>query len=115
MPRQTEYEDDWNEVDPDEEDDALNAADDGEPTVPCPRCRRQIHEDSPRCPHCGNYVSEEDAPPGRKPWWILAGTLRVSLRSFIGHHWQQQSHLFVIRALFGIIGRLGKVPVQGIR
>jgi hypothetical protein len=37
-------------------------------TIPCPCC----HE-SPRYPHCGNYISEEDAPPGRKPWWIIAG------------------------------------------
>ena len=36
--------------------------DDEEATVPCPYCRHPIHEDSPRCPACGNYISAEDAP-----------------------------------------------------
>jgi MYXO-CTERM domain-containing protein len=66
MPRRHDHEDDW-----EEEFDS----EDEEPTVPCPSCRRPIHEDSPRCPHCGHYVSEEDAPPGRKPWWLVLGAL----------------------------------------
>jgi transposase-like protein len=49
--------------------------DDEEPTIPCPYCRREIHEESPRCPHCGNYISEEDNPPARKPWWVIVGAL----------------------------------------
>lgn len=44
-------------------------------TVPCPCCRRQIHEESERCPYCGNYLTEEDTPPSRKPWWIVVGVL----------------------------------------
>jgi hypothetical protein len=49
---------------------------DEEPTIPCPHCRRQIHEDSPRCPYCENYLSdEEEAPPSRKPWWIIVGVI----------------------------------------
>jgi predicted nucleic acid-binding Zn ribbon protein len=47
--------------------------DEGEATVGCPYCNEQIHEDSQRCPHCENYISEEDAPPGRKPRWIVVG------------------------------------------
>jgi len=46
-----------------------------EATVPCPHCGREIHEDSQRCPSCENYVTEEDAPSGRKPWWLVAGVL----------------------------------------
>ncbi len=49
--------------------------DDEEPTIPCPSCGKEMHEDSPRCPHCGNYRSEEDAPPARKSWWIVIGVL----------------------------------------
>jgi hypothetical protein len=65
----------WNE-----EEWEIDDSDDGvdgetEPTIPCPYCRREIHEDSPRCPHCGQYISEEDAPPTRKPWWIIVGVL----------------------------------------
>jgi hypothetical protein len=59
--------DDLNCQERDDEDD--------EPTVPCPYCRREIFEDSFRCPHCGQYLSEEDAPAGRKPWWIVVGML----------------------------------------
>jgi hypothetical protein len=61
MPRHAAEENDW------EEDD--------EPTIPCPYCKRPIHEDAQRCPYCENYISEEDAPPSRKPWWILLGAL----------------------------------------
>lgn len=46
-----------------------------EPTIPCPYCRREIHEDSQQCPHCGNYLSQEDAPLTRKPWWLILGVL----------------------------------------
>jgi len=55
--------DDW----PDEDDD--------EPTVPCPYCGREIHEEAPRCPYCENYLSSVDAPPQRKPWWLVVGVL----------------------------------------
>jgi hypothetical protein len=53
--------------------------DDEEPTIPCPYCRRQIHEDAQHCPYCENYISEEDMPPARKPWWIVVGALLVLL------------------------------------
>jgi hypothetical protein len=33
-----------------------------------------ISEVSERCPHCGNWLSEEDAP-FRKPWWVMVGAL----------------------------------------
>jgi hypothetical protein len=65
MPRGIEDEDEWNEDDPGDED----------ATVACPYCRQPIHEESERCPHCGNYISEEDVPPSRKPWWIVIGVL----------------------------------------
>jgi hypothetical protein len=51
----------------------VDSSSEEEPTVPCPYCREEIHEDSPRCPHCGNYVSQEDAPAGRRPWWLIIG------------------------------------------
>jgi len=70
MPRRVLDDDEW---DDDEEYGADK--DDGEPTVPCPYCDRQIPEDTPRCPYCENYISEEDAPPAKKPWWIVVGVL----------------------------------------
>ena len=67
----TEYDDECE----DDRDDDVPDEDDDEVTVPCPYCRRQIHDDSVRCPYCEHYVSEEDAPPARKPWWIILGVV----------------------------------------
>jgi len=46
-----------------------------EPTIPCPFCRREIHEDSQRCPYCEQYISAEDVPPASKPAWLIAGII----------------------------------------
>jgi hypothetical protein len=64
----------WDEVNYSDDDDGWNQ-DDDEPTMPCPYCREEIYDDSPRCPHCGKYISEEGAPVQRKPWWIILGVL----------------------------------------
>ncbi len=62
-------EDDW-EDDEDLADDA-----DEDATVPCPYCGREILEDSPWCPACERYLSEEDhAGPG-KPLWVIVTAL----------------------------------------
>ena len=73
MPRRTAIGDEW-EDDPDDESE----------TVPCPYCRRPIHEDAERCPYCEQYISAEDAPPPRKPWWIILG---VALCLFAAYRW----------------------------
>lgn len=52
---------------------------DDEATVPCPYCRREIHEDAERCPYCENYISDEDAPARPKPWWIILGAIAALL------------------------------------
>ena len=72
MPPSVADDSDWDDDIPDT--DSWDVQDD-EPTVPCPYCGREIYEDSVRCPHCGAYISDEDAPPGRKPWWIVIGVL----------------------------------------
>jgi predicted nucleic acid-binding Zn ribbon protein len=73
VPLRDEIDDDW-----DEDLDADYGDDDEEPTVPCPYCRAEIHEDAQRCPQCGEYISEEDIrPAARKPWWIIVGALAV--------------------------------------
>jgi hypothetical protein len=66
-------------MDDDAWDDDTDETDDDESTVPCPQCRRPVYEDSPRCPHCGQYISDADAATARKPWWILVGVLLAFL------------------------------------
>src|SRR5262249_54404117 len=46
-------------------------------TVPCKYCRREIYEESARCPYCEKYISAEydEDVPARKPWWLLVGVL----------------------------------------
>ncbi|MCE9546151.1 MAG: zinc ribbon domain-containing protein [Planctomycetia bacterium] len=67
--------DDDDELTADEEGDDEDGYDEegDDDTIPCPYCRRPIHDDAPQCPYCHNYLSEEDAPPQRKPWWIVVG------------------------------------------
>jgi hypothetical protein len=62
-----DLEDDFDEDYPEDDDD--------ESTVPCPHCKREIHEDSQRCPYCEHYISKEDSPAGRRPWWIVVGVI----------------------------------------
>jgi hypothetical protein len=68
MPRRTDYDDDW-------DGDLDSGEEEGEPTVPCPHCHRQVYEDAGRCPYCEQYISREDSPQARKPWWIVLGAL----------------------------------------
>ena len=65
--------DDWDDEYDDDLEDDFDGEEDDEPTVPCPYCRREIHEDAQRCPYCEQYISTEDAPAQPKPWWILVG------------------------------------------
>lgn len=77
MPRLISEEDDWNDDDVRDGDGEheIDSYDNDEPTVACLHCQREMHEDSPRCPHCESYVSREDQPPQPKPWWMIVGTL----------------------------------------
>jgi hypothetical protein len=60
----------------DYEPDGWDGPDGDDPVmIPCPYCREPVFEDLIRCPRCENYLSREDAPPARKPWWIILGLL----------------------------------------
>jgi hypothetical protein len=73
----TVYRDHDEDAEWDDEDDEARGGDDSdeEATVPCPSCRREIFEDSPRCPYCERYISEEDHAGQGKPLWIIATAL----------------------------------------
>lgn len=70
---QDEDEDDWDDDNADAGDELDVAGD--EPTVPCPYCKEEILEDSPYCPHCERYISEEDHAGPRKPLWVILTAL----------------------------------------
>jgi hypothetical protein len=81
MPRYDDDDDD-EDYDVDEFDDAYG--DDDDVTIPCPHCGREIHEEAERCPHCEKYLSDEDSPPTRKPWWIYLG---VAVCLYLVYRW----------------------------
>lgn len=94
-------EDDETDVDPDapdasDMDDEDDAHDDdgGVDTVPCPYCHRGVYEHADVCPHCGSFLSFEDAPRHR-PLWILV----AALLALIGASW------WIIWMLAGILTR----------
>jgi len=81
MPRRVATEDDWEDDDgdgwtPDDGDEEWVPDDENDDeTVACPHCDRPVHDQAERCPHCGWYISEEDAPPARRPWWVVLGLI----------------------------------------
>ncbi len=38
--------------------------------VPCPFCRRSLHEDADVCPRCGNFIGGSDDPSRGRPLWV---------------------------------------------
>jgi hypothetical protein len=66
------------------DDDGQDDENDDEPTIACPYCQREIHEDAQRCPYCERYVSDVDSPPTRKPWWLILG---VALCIYVVVRW----------------------------
>ncbi len=75
MPRWGDWEDDDPGMAHDPEDEDWPDDDDEEPTISCPYCHREVLEEAERCPHCEHYISKEDTPPERKPWWIILGVI----------------------------------------
>lgn len=78
MPRRVDLEDDWGDEDegwtPDEDDEEWVPDEDDEHDMSeCPHCHEAVFDQAERCPHCGWYISEEDAPPSRRPGWIVLG------------------------------------------
>jgi len=57
----------------------MDSSDDPDLEV-CQHCRKLITEDAERCPHCGMYLSAEDAPPLPKPaWFVIAVILALGV------------------------------------
>ncbi len=64
--------DDW-QYDADDEGEFIPEDDGDEPTIECPYCGNDVHEDSPRCPVCENYLTREETSTSHKPLWFLVG------------------------------------------
>jgi hypothetical protein len=66
----------WRDAPEDIDDDEYpeEVDENSDETVPCLYCREPVYEDSERCPHCGKYLSREDAP-WRRPWWLVLGVV----------------------------------------
>lgn len=64
--------------DPLASDQDADEAYDPEETVPCPFCRKPIHEDADVCRHCHNYVGSSYAPR-RVPLFIWIGVIFAGL------------------------------------
>jgi len=61
----------------DEDDDWDEGPDDdeGDETVTCVHCGREVYGDAEQCPHCGNYFSAEEASVTNQPVWIIVVAL----------------------------------------
>lgn len=79
MTYRTRNDDDWSDEpdwdDPYDEDVDEDAREDGDDTVPCPRCKREVYENAQQCPYCHYFLSEEDALASLKPWWVIVGAV----------------------------------------
>lgn len=64
--------DEHDEDDPNDPDESDQDFSDDPEIVQCPYCRKPIAEDAEMCPHCRSYISREDAPPSRPPWFTIA-------------------------------------------
>ena len=70
--------DDSVDEDPLESDQDEDDGDEVGETVPCPFCKKPIHEDADVCPKCGNFVGSTDAPR-RVPMYIFLGAILAGL------------------------------------
>jgi RNA polymerase subunit RPABC4/transcription elongation factor Spt4 len=72
MTRRDDSTDDDEDFDPEGPDPVeMDSSDDPDLDV-CPRCRKMISEEAERCPHCGEYISAEDAPLSGSAWIMIA-------------------------------------------
>jgi len=67
--------DEWELDEPSDELSEDSDDDPVAPTIDCPYCQAEIHEDSVRCPFCEQYLSQEDSPGDAKPYWVVLGVV----------------------------------------
>jgi predicted nucleic acid-binding Zn ribbon protein len=62
----------------------VNYDDEDNVTINCPYCAAEIYEDAEQCPHCGQYISDEDAPREGKPAWLIVVILLCIAMMLLG-------------------------------
>lgn len=60
------YDDDDSDWRADDDDDSVD-------THPCPMCSAEVYADTPSCPRCGHYFTDDDPKPlnATRPWWVI--------------------------------------------
>ncbi len=82
MTRNT-VDDDWMDDDaenPSDEDcsDESDDLDDSGDLLRCPACRREVHEDTQQCPHCGDWITPIHAEsPWKRGVFIFAAVIAI--------------------------------------
>jgi predicted nucleic acid-binding Zn ribbon protein len=46
---------------------------------PCPYCRKPVYEQAEVCPHCGSFISDEDAPRHKSLWMVIGVAICILL------------------------------------
>ena len=61
-----------------EDDEWADDSDEEEPLLYCPSCRETVHEDTQKCPHCGDWITpQHHARTGHRILWVLAVILLI--------------------------------------
>ena len=45
--------------------------------LPCPSCGQPVHEDTPKCPHCGDWITPLRASAAKPIWVRVVGVIVV--------------------------------------
>lgn len=78
MPGQL-WEDDSDHDDPQPEDMDDEGTEAEEELLICPSCRESVHEDTEKCPHCGDWITPVDSRAGGWRWiWTVAAGLLIA-------------------------------------
>lgn len=65
--------------DPDEPLEVDLTDDTDDEVLPCPACGLDVHEETEKCPYCGEWIMPLAAAAGRRHWiWILAAMLAIA-------------------------------------
>ncbi len=55
----------------DDEDEPWDDEEDDDGYIPCPYCGGTMLEAADYCPACERWITSEDTPAKRYPWWVV--------------------------------------------